>query len=73
MSLDYFDQLRIRLWKHYPELGALPRLESKKWLNMTRNYMSKLDNLGQGPEKVRIGRKIHYPIDSLVGWLRDRA
>jgi hypothetical protein len=36
--------------------------------------LAKLDCLGQGPEgRVRIGRKVCYPKENLVRWMRDRA
>jgi hypothetical protein len=36
--------------------------------------MANLDSQGMGPaEKLSIGRKTGYPVDSLIDWLRDRA
>ena len=36
--------------------------------------MANLDSLGRGPEgKVSIGRKIAYPIESLIQWMEKRA
>ncbi len=36
--------------------------------------MANYDCLGIGPKKrIRIGRKIAYPVDALVAWLEDRA
>lgn len=41
---------------------------------ITPGRMANLDALGQGPgERLRIGRKIAYPIRSLVAWLESRA
>jgi hypothetical protein len=35
--------------------------------------MANLDSLGQGPERIRMGRKVVYRVDSLVEWLAARA
>ena len=35
--------------------------------------MANLDCQGIGPERVKVGRKTGYPIDSLVAWLRERS
>jgi hypothetical protein len=35
--------------------------------------MANLDSLGQGPERVRIGRKNAYPVLPLIDWMRQRA
>jgi len=34
--------------------------------------MANLDCLGEGPERIRIGRKIAYPVDALVEWMKSR-
>ena len=31
--------------------------------------MANLDSLGEGPERIRVGRKIAYPVNSLVKWM----
>ena len=37
-------------------------------------YMANLDNRGAGPEgRIKIGRKVAYPIDTLVSWLENRS
>jgi hypothetical protein len=36
-------------------------------------YLANLDSKGEGPERIRIGRKICYPVESFVAWLEDRA
>jgi hypothetical protein len=37
-------------------------------------YMANLDSQGKGPtDRVRIGRKIGYPVASVVKWLEDRS
>lgn len=36
--------------------------------------LANLDSMGQGPEeRIRIGRKIAYPVSSLIPWLEKRA
>ncbi len=37
-------------------------------------YMANLDSQGLGPdERIRIKRKVAYPVDSVVRWLEGRA
>jgi hypothetical protein len=37
-------------------------------------YIANLDSKGLGPaERIRIGRKIAYPINALVDWLKERS
>ncbi len=40
---------------------------------ISQGYMANLDCGGQGPERIRIGRKILYPVDSLIRWLESRV
>lgn len=35
--------------------------------------LANLDSLGDGPPRGRCGRKIFYPVDSLVAWLKARS
>jgi hypothetical protein len=35
--------------------------------------MANLDSLGEGPKRIRIGRKIAYRTDDLLEWLESRA
>lgn len=35
--------------------------------------MANLDACGQGPDRIRIGRKVAYPVNSLISWLEDRT
>lgn len=34
--------------------------------------LANLDSLGQGPPRIRIGRKVCYPIPGLINWLKSR-
>ena len=35
--------------------------------------MANLDCIGEGPQRFRIGRKVCYPVSSLITWLSERA
>jgi len=36
-------------------------------------YISNLDSVGEGPVRVKMGRKVGYPVKELVQWLRSRS
>jgi len=37
-------------------------------------HLANLDSQGKGPpRRIRIGRKVAYPVDSLLRWLEDRS
>jgi hypothetical protein len=40
---------------------------------MSGKYLANLDSQGAGPERITCGRRVAYPIDSLVTWLRERS
>ncbi len=41
---------------------------------VTSKYISILDSQGRGPaDRVRVGRKVAYPIMSLIRWLEGRS
>lgn len=40
---------------------------------ITPKTLANLDSLGQGPKRIKIGRKTGYPVNEFVSWLRDRA
>lgn len=41
---------------------------------LTAKYMANLDSAGQGPDgAIRMGRKVVYPVTSLVLWMEGRA
>ena len=41
---------------------------------VTSNYIANMDCRGLGPaERIRIGRKIAYPVDALVDWLKEKS
>jgi len=35
--------------------------------------MANLDSLGEGPERIKIGRKNAYPVAPLIQWMQNRA
>ena len=35
--------------------------------------LANLDSQGEGPERVKYGRKIFYPVDKLAQWAQRRA
>ena len=41
---------------------------------ISRGYLSNLDSANKGPKiRVRVGRKIAYPVESVVEWLESRS
>ncbi len=36
-------------------------------------YLANLDCQGKGPERIRIGRKVGYSVESFVRWLELRS
>ena len=42
--------------------------------SMSSKYIANLDSRGEGPKgRFRVGRKICYPVDSLIAWLEERS
>ena len=40
---------------------------------LNSKLMANLDSIGAGPPRGRCGKKIFYPVDTLVIWLEQRA
>jgi hypothetical protein len=40
---------------------------------ISKGRMANLDCLGEGPERIRLGRKIIYPVKPLIKWLISRS
>ena len=41
---------------------------------VTAKYLAHLDSQGKGPEgRIRVGRKIAYPVSSFIIWLEERS
>lgn len=77
-----FDQLDSEVRKPFEELA-------KKWKSaivsrdqigaftggaISQGRMGNLDSLGEGPKgRIRVGRKVCYPVRSLIEWLIQRS
>lgn len=35
-------------------------------------YIKNLDNMGKGPRRFRIGKKVAYRVDDLIEWIESR-
>jgi len=69
--MDIFDKM-AEVWPS----AVVARAEMKTFTGgaLTKKSMSNFDTLGIGPgQKIIIGRKVCYPKDVLVRWLRERA
>lgn len=53
----------------------VPRNEIPKLLPglFSKKYLANLDSLGEGPERIRVGRKVVYTRESLISWLEART
>jgi hypothetical protein len=40
---------------------------------ITAGYIANLDCLKKGPVSIHVGRKVAYPVSSLIQWLSDRV
>ena len=41
---------------------------------VTQKYLANLDSQGRGPKgRIRIGRKVAYPVVEFISWLESRA
>lgn len=63
-----------KLARNWPS-SIVSRTEISKFSGglLTSRTMANLDSLGEGPPRGRCGRKVFYPVDSLVVWLEARA
>ena len=66
--------IQITLNSPWPS-AVVARTEVEKFTGgiLTGKYLANLDCLGEGPDRLTCGRKVAYPVESLVAWLRDRA
>ena len=69
-SNDLFDELGQR-WPS--AIVARERLSDFTGGLISGKYMANLDCKGEGPPRLKIGRKIAYPTKSLIVWIRNRA
>jgi len=55
------------------ELVARTQIERFTGGLLSAKYLANLDSDGMGPRRVKCGRKVGYPVNDLVKWLRDRS
>jgi hypothetical protein len=75
MTKDVFQQMADS-WGS--EIVARTQIEKFTGGMISAKYMANLDSQGEGPDRVKIGRKCGYPIgtngtNGLIDWLRARS
>ncbi len=70
MAPDF--QLMVEAWNGGP---YVPRSQVDKFSGgiLHPKTLANLDSQGEGPERVRYGRKIYYPVEKLAHWAQRRA
>ena len=71
MGKDLFDQMGEK-WQS----AGVARTETGVFSGgvLSPKTMANLDSQGLGPEgRISCGRKILYPVDNLISWMRGRA
>jgi len=70
MSKDIFQEMRDR----WPSV-IVARTEVEKFTGgmLSAKYLANLDCLGIGPTRIVVGRKVGYPVEDFVIWLRSRS
>jgi hypothetical protein len=75
-NADQEKNFDLKTWAaHWPS-AVVARTEIPTFTGgaISEKYMANLDSLGKGPKcRIRIGRKICYPVDALVAWLESRV
>lgn len=61
------------LTQKLPPIISRDRIEKYLGGIITAKRIANLDSLGEGPPRVRIGRKIAYQTDLLLDWLESRS
>ena len=53
----------------------IARAQLSRWSGGLLNpaTVRNLDSLGKGPHRIKIGRRVVYPVRDLVSWLRTRC
>ncbi len=55
-------------------LDLLTKLETAKALRISTRHLERLEELGEGPPRVRLGeRRIAYPRAGLLAWVQQRT
>ncbi|MBN2845049.1 MAG: hypothetical protein JXQ25_03565 [Deltaproteobacteria bacterium] len=71
MRRTIFEEMKER----WPS-AVIARTEIEKFTGgaLSEKYLSNLDSLGRGPSgRFYMGRRVMYPIDSLLSWLEGRS
>ncbi len=56
--------------------SMVARMEAERFTGgiISEKYLANLDSAGKGPAgRVRIGRKIAYPVKEFIAWLESRS
>jgi hypothetical protein len=61
------------LAKRLPPIIARDHVEGFLGGVISAKRLANLDCLGEGPKRMRIGRKVAYRTDDLLAWLETRA
>ena len=57
-----------------PEFCLLTEREAAQRLRVSQRHLQRLAEVGDGPPRVQLGqRRIAYPLDGLVEWVRQRT
>jgi hypothetical protein len=70
MTKDVFQQMADK-WPS--AVVARPELPAFTGGLISSKTQANIDSAGDGPERIRIGRKVVYPVVPYVAWLRARA
>ncbi|MBC8461217.1 MAG: hypothetical protein H8D67_24800 [Deltaproteobacteria bacterium] len=70
MTKDIFDQM-VEQWPS----AVVSRGEIERFTGgmISGKYLANLDSQKMGPERVKMGRKVGYPVNGLAAWLRERS
>lgn len=70
MTKDVFQEMSAR----WPS-AVVARVEVGRFTGglISAKYLANLDSMGQGPKRITCGRKVGYPVNDLVAWLRARS
>lgn len=69
------DDLLAQMEQRWPS-AIVARSEIGKFSGgaLSPGHMANMDCLGQGPQgRVRVGKRVCYPVKSLVQWLEQRS
>ena len=61
------------LASNLPPIIARDHVETLLGGVISSKRLANLDSLGEGPKRMRIGRKVAYLTEDLLGWLESRT